>query len=323
MIIDDFEMNASFQNLRTNLATHKKLTFKRAYSNWRNVLTERIINIFEWSNLPMPQKEIEILLHYIGFCGFTRFRKSKELGVVYGSMSGVTNYPDIFTTFTYATPLESGMRKIDTNLIVINNNQLRMPTYQMVETYATLLAHTDLSLQAILINSRATGLVRARTQQQVDDIANWYNSLANGKTLAILDSDDLNTLMNDEGIKVFSMSYPSSMTIDSYYQIRENLLKSFYSEIGINSNRDKRERVVQAELDTNLNRILFNIDDMLKSREDACEQINKIFNTNISVKLNREIIEQVEIEPKQIVDAIQSHAAKEGDLDGTKKTDKS
>lgn len=308
MILDNFE------HIQKDLVTKKKLTFKKAFTNWRNVLTERIINIFEWENLPMPQREIEVLLHFVGFCGFTRFRKSKELGCVYGSMSGVTNYPDIFTDFTYATPLESGMRKIDKNIVIINNNQLRMPTYEMVETYATLLAHADLSLQAILINSRATGLVRARTQQQVDDINKWYNSLANGKTLAVLDGDDLNALMSDEGIKVFSMSYPSSMTIDSYYQIRENLLKSFYSEIGINSNRDKRERVVQAELDTNLNRILFNIDDMLKCREDACKEINKMFNTNISVKLNREIIEQVEIEPKQIIDATELHTAKEGDI---------
>lgn len=308
MVIDNFD------HIQKDLVTKRKLTFKKAYLNWRNVLTERIINIFEWKGLPMPQKEVEILLHFQGFCGFTKFKKSKELGVVYGSMSGVTNYPDEFTTFTYATPLESGMKKIHKDLVVINNNQLRMPLDSMVVTYATLLAHADLSLQAILINSRATGLVKARTQQQVDDIANWYNSLANGKTLAILDSDDLNALMNDDGIKVFSMSYPSSMTIDSYYQIRENLLKSFYSEIGINSNRDKRERVVQAELDTNLNRILFNIDDMLKCREDACEEINKIFGTNISVKLNREIIEQVEIEPKQIIDATESHSAKESDI---------
>lgn len=308
MILDNFE------HIQKDLVTKKKLTFKKAFTNWRNVLTERIINIFEWENLPMPQREIEVLLHFVGFCGFTSFRKSKELGCVYGSMSGVTNYPDIFTDFTYSTPLESGMRKIGKNIVIINNNQLRMPTYEMVETYATLLAHADLSLQAILINSRATGLVRARTQQQVDDINKWYNSLANGKTLAVLDGDDLNALMSDEGIKVFSMSYPSSMTIDSYYQIRENLLKSFYSEIGINSNRDKRERVVQAELDTNLNRILFNIDDMLKCREDACKEINKMFNTNISVKLNREIIEQVEIEPKQIVDATEAHTAKEGDI---------
>lgn len=312
MVIDYFD------NLQKDLVTKKKLTFKKAFANWRNLLTERIINIFEWNGLPMPQKEIEILLHFVGFCGFTRFRKSKDLGCVYGSMSGVTNYPDIFTNFTYATPIESGMRKIGKDIVVINNNQLRLPTYEMIETYATLLAHADLSLQAILINSRATGLVRARTQQQVDDINNWYNSLANGKTLAVLDGDDLNALMNDDGIKVFSMSYPSSMTIDSYYQIRENLLKSFYSEIGINSNRDKRERVIQAELDTNLNRILFNIDDMLKSREDACEEINKIFNTNISVKLNREIIEQIEIEPKSIVDATVSHVAKGDSLNETK-----
>ena len=56
--------------------------------------------------------------------------------------------------------------------------------------------------------------------------------------------------------------------------------------------RDKRERVVEAELDTNLNRILFNIDDMLKSRKEACEKINSIFGTNISVDYNEEIINQ-------------------------------
>lgn len=286
MINDYFNFDQEFVN-------KKKLTFKKAYKSWFSTLLERTMNIFEWDGLPMPQKEIEILLTYVGFCGFTRFKKSKELGAVNGSMTGVTNYPDIFTRFVYATPLESGIRTIGENLILIENNQIRMPTWHIINTYATLLAHVDLSLQAILINSRATGLVKAKTQQQVDDIAKWYNSLANGKTLAILDDENLSQLINDKGIEVFSMSYPASMTPDQYYQIRENLLKSFYSEIGINSNRDKRERVVEAELDTNLNRILFNVQDMLKCRESACDQINEIFNTKVSVKLNMEIAEQM------------------------------
>lgn len=302
MIYDHFDQHA-------DLVTKKKLNFRRAYRFWYGTLFERIMNIFTWKNLPFPQKEIEILLSMVGFCGITKFKKSGELGAVYGSMSGVTNYPDMFTKFTYATPLESGIRKIDGNLILLNNNQIRMPTAYVVDVYASLLAHADLSLQAILINSRATGLTKARTQQQVDDIAKWYNALANGKTIAVLDAQDLNSLLGDKGIEVFSMSYPSGMTIDSYYQIRENLLKSFYSEIGINSMRDKRERVVEAELDTNLNRILFNVDDMLTCRQDGCEEVNKMFGTNWEVDLNQEIIMQVQVKPDDVTDTANKYNA--------------
>lgn len=284
------DLNYFIEQCRPN-TINRKLSFKKAYTAWRNTLTERVVNIFEWNGLPFPQKEIEILLTFVGFCGVTKSKKS-ELMAVYGSMSGVTNYPDQFTTFTYATPLESGIKQIDKDLVVIDNNQIRLPLIDIINSYATLLAHTDLSLQAILINSRATGLITAKTQAQVDSIASWYSSLENGKTLAVLDGKSFESLMDDDGIKVVPMNYPSAMTIDSYYQIRENLLKSFYSEIGVNSMRDKRERVVEAELDTNLNRILFNIDDMLKSRKEACEKINSIFGTNISVEYNKEIINQ-------------------------------
>lgn len=284
------DLNYFIEQCRPNTYT-RKLTFKKAYSAWRNTLAERVINIFTWNGLPFPQKEIEILLTFVGFCGVTKSKKS-ELMSVYGSMSGVTNYPNQFTTFTYATPLESGMRSIGKELIVIDNNQLRLPLADVINSYATLLAHTDLSLQAILINSRATGLVTAKTQAQVDSIASWYSSLENGKTLAVLDGQSFESLMDDNGIKVFPMNYPSAMTIDSYYQIRENLLKSFYSEIGINSMRDKRERVVEAELDTNLNRILFNVDDMLASRKEACNKINALFGTNITVEFNKAIVSQ-------------------------------
>ena len=284
------DLNYFMEQCRPN-TINRKLSFKKAYTAWRNTLVERVINIFEWKNLPFKQKEIEILLTFVGFCGVTKSKKA-ELMAVYGSMSGVTNYPDQFTTFTYATPLESGLKQIDKDIVVIDNNQIRLPLIDIINSYSTLLAHTDLSLQAILINSRATGLVTAKTQAQVDSIASWYSSLENGKTLAVLDGKSFESLMDDEGIKVVPMNYPSAMTIDSYYQIRENLLKSFYSEIGINSMRDKRERVVEAELDTNLNRILFNIDDMLKSRKEACDKINSIFGTNISVDYNEEIVKQ-------------------------------
>ena len=80
--------------------------------------------------------------------------------------------------------------------------------------------------------------------------------------------------------------------------------------------RDKRERVVEAELDTNLNRILFNIDDMLKSRKEACEKINSIFGTNISVDYNEEIINQsFDIETEETEKTEEQESEDNGDSD--------
>lgn len=299
-VINDFL--SICEHIDNDFASLKKLTFKRAYNMWLDVLTERVINIFEWKGLPFEQKEIEILLVLRGFCGITKFKKSKELGAVYGSMSGVTNYPDEYINFLYATPKESGLKKIGVNLVLVNNNQLRTTSMQIVRTYAVLLAHVDLSLQAILINSRATGLIKTSTQQQSESIAHWYKGLINGKTMAVINDDDLESLIGDKGIEVFPMQYTSSFSIDSYYQIRENLLKSFYSEFGINSNREKRERIIEAELDTNLNRILFNVSDMLKQRQKAAKQASEIFDIEITVDLNPEIIAQYNIEGKAQVD---------------------
>lgn len=293
MVLDDFD-----QHIDVRLARNRKLTFKKSYYMWRNLLTERVINIFKWNGLPFDQKEIEVLLLLKGFVGITKFTKSDGLGAVYGSMSGVTNYPDEFINYLYVTPLESGLRKIGEDLVLVNNNQLRLSSIEIIETYAILLAHVDLSLQAILINSRATGLIKATSQEQVESIATWYNGLVSGKTMAILDGKDMEALLTEKGVEVFPMQYPSSIRIDDYYQARENLLKSFYSEFGINSNREKRERIIEAELDTNLNRILFNVSDMLQERQKSAKQASEIFDVEISVELNPEIIAQYNIKGK-------------------------
>lgn len=299
-VIDEFLDHC--EHIDKDFASAKKLNFRRAYNMWLNVLTLRVMNIFKWKGLPFPQKEIELLLILRGFCGITKFKKTGELGAVYGSMSGITEYPDEFTQFLYTTPREYGMKKIGKNLVLVNNNELRVPSMQVVMTYAIILAHVDLSLQAILINSRATGLIKASTQQQVESITAWYKGLLNGKTMAVLNNDDLESLLSDKGIEVFPMQYGSAFSIDAYYQIRENMLKSFYSEFGINSNRDKRERVIEAELDTNLNRILFNVSDMLEQRQKSAKDISEIFDVEISVDLNPEIIAQYDIEGKNQYD---------------------
>ena len=74
---------------------------------------------------------------------------------------------------------------------------------------------------------------------------------------------------------------------------------SWYNELGLNANYNmKRESINESESDMNEDALLPLIDDMLKSREIAVEQINKMFGTDIKVELSsswKKIRDEIEI----------------------------
>ena len=59
-----------------------------------------------------------------------------------------------------------------------------------------------------------------------------------------------------------------------------------YNELGLNANYNmKRERLNLGEVSMNVDVLLPYVDNMLRERQNAVEKINKMFNTEISVKL--------------------------------------
>lgn len=288
-------MDLEYFNFYGRLGNRRKLNFKDCFSYWREMLIRKTLSIFEWKGLNFPQKEIEIPTIMTGFCGVTRFTKTKEIGVVVGGMNGVTEYPDEFTQYVYATPLESGIRNIDVDLVVVNNNEIRLPLIRMIEHYSVLLTHAELTMQSVLINSRSNIITTAKSQKHVDAINCWYKSLEDGKTLAILDDDDLNQMIGDKSINSLQTVFRDSK-INDYYELWENVLKSFYNEIGIPSFKEKKAQMIENEANGQLSRAMFNVNDMLRQRKDACEKINKMFGTNWTVDFSEVIKANFEIE---------------------------
>lgn len=266
----------------------RKLNFNKTFIYWRNALLEKCMRIFEWKGLPasIPQKEIEIRLIFRGFAGFVKH--GNDLIVTWGEMSGVTDYADEFINFTFATPKFNGLRKIGENCVIINNNAIRNSLYPLIERYALLLAHADLSLQAILINSRATGIITATSQQQADSVKEWYNALVDGRTFAIVDDENMESLANAEGLRNVSTVYPNSHSINDYFTITQNLLKAFYNDIGVRMGVEKRERMITDEVNSDDERLLFNLNDMLECRKKACEELKKVFGVNVTVSLSKD-----------------------------------
>lgn len=272
----------------------RKMDYRKAYSAWYALLANKVCDLFTWEGLPFEQREIEIRTQLFGnaLCGIVFSRHYDRIIAAAGSGVGVTEYADKWINFVWACPGDSGISEIDKNCVLVRNNNMLIPTSILVQRYAHLLAHAELSLQAILINTRATGIIAARDEKQKSDIQRFYEALEDGKTFAIVDDQGLDSLIGSEGLRSVATAYPASTNIVDFWQIRQNLYKEFLAEIGISKSSDKKERLIQSEVEQDVPLYGYSLDDMLKCREDAAQKINDVFGLNVSVKINP-IIEQI------------------------------
>ena len=257
-------------------------TFNMGYKYWRDVLFERVMRLFVWEDTgDVKPKEIEQRLMLAGHCGITRL--DGEITAMFGSFYGVTRYIDEWSHYIVRCPIYSGERKIGTDIVVIDNNALRNPTYMLVHHYAIMLAHTEVTLVNCLVNARdAGGVPIASTEKQKQSINEYQGKIFNGQYGVVTDIGNL-------GIEYMGADRRTAQNIMDVMETREKLIKSFYSDIGVRSAFEKRNNTVQAEVEADTSLLLLNLSDMLKCREIGAEEVNKMFGTNWKVHVAEEI----------------------------------
>ena len=273
----------------------KKLDFDSAFYYWRDALYEKMLNIFKWDGLSetVPQKEIEQALIVRGFCGI--INKGAKLWAVTGARNGITPYADEFIYFDYSNPiLSSGQLRIRTlnlkgDCCIISNNFSCLPTLRLIDRYAYLLAHSDLTIQSAMINSRSMGTIAVDSDQQAKSVEAWYNKLINGDTVAVVDNNTFDTPINSGGIRNIAGSNNATNVLDTL-KMHDYILREFYSDIGLPMSRDKKEREIESETTMDNYRILFNVKDMLALRQEGCRNVNELYGVNWSVRLSDEYV---------------------------------
>ena len=256
-----------------------------SYTYWINKLLEKCIRIFEWNGLPFPQREIEMNLILYGICGFVNDRK-KGLMVARGSMSGPTQYPDIFKNFTYAAPTaQGGIFNIGEDCIVIYNNALYYPLIDLITRTASLLAHAEISIKCSLVNMRSNVALSASDDSTVENLKTWYNKLYDGE-LSAISVDDTATMIGSESVSNLLKQTTNNLNPLQAIEARNEILRMFYSELGIRFSKEKRGNMTDDEVNNDNQMLLGNISDMLFYRKQACNEINKMFDLDVSVKLN-------------------------------------
>lgn len=257
-------------------------TFNLGYKYWRDVLFERVMRLFVWEDTgEVKPKEIEQRLLLAGHCGITKL--DGELTAMFGTFYGVTKYIDEWSNYTVRCPIYSGQRTIGQDIVVINNNTLRNPTYMLVHHYAIMLAHVEVTLINCLVNARdAGGVPVASTEKQKQSIIEYQGKVFNGQYGVVTDIGNI-------GIEYMGADKRTSQNIMDIMETREKIIKSFYSDIGVRSAFEKRNNTVQAEVEADTSLLLLNLSDMLKCREDGAKEVNNMYGTKWKVHVAEEI----------------------------------
>lgn len=280
-------------------------SLERLYSMWVGFFFDRILRIFEYENLTFPQRELEgtAILNGISYMAYT---DNGENGFVTrnGSVYGVTRYPDVFTTVIYAMPKEgggtiSGKAKVGEYSAVLYNTSNGMSLMPFIERYASLATHIDLTLKCRLINDRYTDILLTSDSGTTESLTEYYDKKYKGIPAAVLDES---LLLTREGTINLANNRAGGESSLQLIQSHNELLRSFYRDIGLKVSKEKTAEMTSFEVDANDSMLLFNINDMLRQRKKFCEECNRIFKgleykdldgktkiyEPISVKLNEE-----------------------------------
>ena len=295
MIIDNFfssEINDKILN-----RTKKALSFIEWKKYYTDFLLSETLKFFTWECGDIPQKEIEMRLAVLGKCGINRLKDGSMVACDI-AMNGITNYYDEFTHYNYTTPKESGQKTIGVDGVVISNNALRIPFIYIIDRYAMTLAHIHVTMLCSVINLRSGSIAVCHDTKQAEGFKEYRKKLYNGNVEALVDRDFLGIDIKQNGNTSGQLS-PMEM-----HELLNDTLMCFYRDMGIPNVHVKKERMLTNEIEYENVLPKLNIKDAYDSRVKACEEINRVFGTNWSVKCNINFEEKGENENENENDGV-------------------
>lgn len=239
-----------------------------------------MVNQFKWNGLEefnIQERHVEEYLFSEGHC---LFFEDKELGKMVLPCYGVGKqnvYGDYIkyraTGFNYSEEYKA----ID--CVLIENNKLRMPTSKAVFFFVSRLYELARTMDTNVKQLKLQTLFTA-TDKNILTVKKIIDEIDKNNWAIITDS----TMQLEDIVKAVPTGVKclTAELTDRYNALMNEALTYF----GINnSNTDKRERLITDEANAN-NQFIDSCAQMfLESRQRACEEINKLFGTNISVEL--------------------------------------
>lgn len=256
--------------------------------------------LFEWESLPnnMDERWIEKYLFTSGKCIFFSDPTMGFMVAGLAQQDSINCYGDPTTVYPVAENyVYNGPKLINgENCYVIRNNDLMLPEFPIVRHYAFKLCNIDRAIDVNIEAQKTPIIVRCSDKQRLS-LKNAINQRRDNEPV-IWTTDQANLADMVDTLEITAPPVFKDLQTQKHM-----ILNEVFTDFGINNaNMDKRERMVANEVEANNEQVKASEDVLLKAREEACKNINRIFGLNISVKRREleEIPEYKEINEEKI-----------------------
>ena len=270
----------------------------------------RLQSMFKYEGLPdtIPAKWLEHYLLVNGSCVFVM--DGDDLIVTTGGWGGLPDRYYIPTEYIVSNPyVKEETRKtytIGEDCVLIRNDVYAQGIMPLLMRYCSQLVENDITMNVADILARATLTITAITDTDRQSVEQWFKKIRKGELGAI---GELPAMAGNQDRSVNIQPFQSTAsTLTDLIEYHQYLKAGLYNELGLNSNYNmKRESINSNESQLNDDMLHPLIDDMLKMRREALEQVNEMFGTNITVEFDSAWKDN-EIENEVAIEAMEAEA---------------
>lgn len=240
--------------------------------------------VFKWNGLPngIDEKYIERCLFNEGRCMFFKDFYNGWM-VAKCTDAGALNYYDeptrLMPVAANSDALAARDYMVGDDCILIYNNDYGIPTRRTIMLYAARLAEMQRTID-ININAMKTPVLLETSEKQRLSVLAAYRQW-NGFEPVIVGDKSL-----DMSGAIKTMNTAAPVVFDKLAIEKNKLWNECMTFLGINNaNMDKRERLVDDEVQANNEQIGLSAQIMLKARQRAAEQMSELCGQEITVEL--------------------------------------
>ena len=249
-------------------------------------LLQKAMSVFEW-DLPATWNKDYFL--YVLYCwGYVAVVNTDKFGVI-PQGCGLKGY-DVFYAPTHAVianPLLSGILepRIGTQCELLKLQPDFSGILDLVGHYAEQMALASQSVSVNLLNSKLSYVFTAKTKALAESLKKMYDQIASGEPAVVIDSRLKNAADGEETWKAFEQNVGGNYIVTNLLADLRKIEAMFDTEIGIpNANTDKRERLIQDEVNANNIETFSKCAMWLENLQDACKRVNDMFGLSIAVR---------------------------------------
>ena len=261
-----------------NSAKSNNCSFLQYYDR----LKELAISSIKWENLPntIDERYLELMIYENGLSVFFRddIIGYLALPAAVGNSYNVYMVPQVRNVYA---PNGYQKRLTGENSVIIYNNMLHSLPDPIIRGYAMDLYDID---RSIIINAKSqkTPLFISCEESQQLTLKNTYMQY-DGNMPVIFANKNLNP--ND--IKVMQTGAP--FVADKLYNLKTKIWNEALTFLGITNLSDKKERLLTDEIAQNQGGVIASRYSRLVARQQAADEINRMFGLNIRVKYRSDV----------------------------------